>query len=192
VRWDIVKRLRARHPDRHLSAAPSIAARVPTRPLAMFFHRLHRLRVGADDAQHQAQALTASCPALLAWCAAGPGIGGISALVAIGGGFAVGALHDLVQRQSCSNAIGTSSAIGLPIAVAGTSATWSMAQGAPGHAGIFAFGYIYLPALHWRGHHQLPDGAGRRAPRAQAAGESSSSAPSAASWRYWRPRCCTG
>lgn len=72
-------------------------------------------------------------------------IGGISALVAIGGG-ALSVPFLSWCNVKMQQAIGTSAAIGLPIAVAGTLgyllSGWQIA-GLP----EFAFGYVYLPAV---------------------------------------------
>ncbi|MEX2585992.1 MAG: sulfite exporter TauE/SafE family protein [Balneolaceae bacterium] len=83
-------------------------------------------------------------PGSLGLSAAGAGIGSLSALVAIGGGsltvpFLAGC------NVSIHKAIGTSAAIGFPIALAGTAGYLSSGWGIPGlPAG--SVGYIYLPA----------------------------------------------
>jgi uncharacterized membrane protein YfcA len=72
-------------------------------------------------------------------------IGGISSLVAIGGG-SLSVPFMTWCNVKVHNAIGTSAAIGLPIAVAGALGYlingWSVA-GLP----EWSFGYVYLPAL---------------------------------------------
>jgi uncharacterized membrane protein YfcA len=77
--------------------------------------------------------------------AAGLGIGGISALVAIGGG-SLSVPFMTWCNVRVQSAIGTSAAIGLPIAIAGTVGYlvngWN-AAGTP----AYTLGYIYLPAL---------------------------------------------
>ncbi|WOI38993.1 sulfite exporter TauE/SafE family protein [Alteromonas sp. CI.11.F.A3] len=72
-------------------------------------------------------------------------IGGISALVSIGGG---SLLVPYLNRQGMklSEAVGTSAAIGLPIAVAGSAGY--LLNGAGQTTGVAnTYGYIYLPAV---------------------------------------------
>ena len=74
----------------------------------------------------------------------GNGIGVVSALVGIGGG------RLSVPFMVCCNvtvhaAIGTSAAIGFPIAIAGTLGFSS--SGSPRRAAPSCLGYVYLPAL---------------------------------------------
>jgi uncharacterized membrane protein YfcA len=76
---------------------------------------------------------------------AGTGIGSVSALAAVGGGFlAVTYLH--YKNIPMKKAIGTSAAIGFPIALAGTLGYWfngsSETIGQP-----HTLGFIYLPAF---------------------------------------------
>ena len=84
-------------------------------------------------------------PGVLGMSAAGLFIGGISALVAIGGG-SLSVPFMVWCNVQVRHAIGTSAAIGFPIAVAGTVGYlvngWSAADMPP-----FALGYIYLPGL---------------------------------------------
>ena len=84
-------------------------------------------------------------PGTLSLGLAGGGIGGISALVAIGGGtLTVPYLtwHNINLKQ----AIGTSSAVGFPIAIAGTVGYlingWSVQSDMQ-----YLYGYVYLPAV---------------------------------------------
>jgi uncharacterized membrane protein YfcA len=77
--------------------------------------------------------------------AAGLGIGGISALVAIGGG-SLSVPFMTWCNVKMQHAIGTSAAIGLPIALAGTFGYLVNGWGASATPPL-TFGYIYLPAL---------------------------------------------
>lgn len=76
---------------------------------------------------------------------AGLGIGGISALVSIGGGsLTVPFLH--WQNVSIKKAIGTSAAVGFPISLAGSLGYVIHGWSAPVTV-EFAYGYVYLPAV---------------------------------------------
>lgn len=88
---------------------------------------------------------TRALPGTLGMLAAGTGIGTLSSLVGAGGGF-VSVPFMTWCNVRVHNAVATSAALGLPIALAGTlgyvASGWDLA-GAPPHA----LGYIYLPAL---------------------------------------------
>lgn len=75
----------------------------------------------------------------------GVGIGAVSALAAVGGGFLT-ILFLSYKSVEIRKAIGTSAAIGFPIAIAGTAGYivggWSETLNIP-----YAFGYVYLPAF---------------------------------------------
>jgi uncharacterized protein len=75
----------------------------------------------------------------------GAGIGSISALAAVGGGF-LSVVYMGYKNIDLKKAIGTSSAIGFPIAVTGASGYmingWSKTSALP-----FTLGYVYLPAF---------------------------------------------
>ncbi len=77
--------------------------------------------------------------------AAGAGIGSISALAAVGGGFLTVAYLGF-RNLDMKKAIGTSAAIGFPIAIAGTVgyliSGWSKTAGNP-----YTLGFIYVPAF---------------------------------------------
>lgn len=77
--------------------------------------------------------------------AAGSGIGGISALVSIGGG-SLTVPYLTWQNVEIKKAIGTSAAIGLPISIAGTLGYlingWTHSS-----TDEFTFGFVYLPAV---------------------------------------------
>lgn len=76
---------------------------------------------------------------------AGAGIGGVSALVSIGGG-SLTVPYLTWQNVGLKQAIGTSAAIGLPIALAGTAGYLVNGWGHPGLPPA-TLGFIYLPAL---------------------------------------------
>lgn len=75
----------------------------------------------------------------------GTGIGSISALAAVGGGFLT-VTYLSYKNVPMKKAIGTSAAIGFPIAIAGTIgytlSGWSITLGDP-----YTFGFIYVPAF---------------------------------------------
>ncbi|GAB2180799.1 sulfite exporter TauE/SafE family protein [Denitratisoma sp. agr-D3] len=77
--------------------------------------------------------------------AVGSGIGGVSALVAIGGG-SLSVPFMTWCNVRMHHAIGTSAAIGLPIALAGTVGYLVSGYGI-GHLPPASLGFIYLPAL---------------------------------------------
>ena len=77
--------------------------------------------------------------------AVGLGIGGVSALVAIGGG-SLSVPFMTWCNLKVQNAIGTSAAIGLPIALAGTLGYLVNGWNAAGTPAL-TLGYVYLPAL---------------------------------------------
>ena len=72
-------------------------------------------------------------------------IGSISALAAVGGGF-LSVVYMGYKNMDLKKAIGTSSAIGFPIAITGAAGYmingWSKTASLP-----FTFGYVYLPAF---------------------------------------------
>ncbi|MDI1310124.1 MAG: sulfite exporter TauE/SafE family protein [Methylotenera sp.] len=76
---------------------------------------------------------------------AGTGIGSISALAAVGGGF-LAVTYLSYKNIDMKKAVGTSAAIGFPIAIAGTIgymiSGWSRTLNDP-----YTFGFIYLPAF---------------------------------------------
>lgn len=106
--------------------ATFIASRLPAEPLSLFFFAFmcviawRMLRPGRSqvvDDQHQQR--VASLPGLSQLSLVGSGIGAISALAAIGGGTLT--VPYLSSRGlPLKTAIGSSSAVGLPIALAGT------------------------------------------------------------------------
>jgi uncharacterized membrane protein YfcA len=75
----------------------------------------------------------------------GTGIGSVSALAAVGGGF-LAVTYLSYKNVPMKKAIGTSAAIGFPIAIAGTVgylvSGWSKTLDTP-----YTYGFIYLPAF---------------------------------------------
>lgn len=121
-----------------------IAGRVPTRPLAIFF-ALFMTYVAVQMVVNAKPKPSRELPGAVGMFAVGGGIGGISALVAIGGG-SLSVPFMTWCNVKMHNAIGTSAAIGFPIAAAGTVGYMVSGYGATAlPAG--SFGFIYMPAL---------------------------------------------
>ena len=125
-------------------AAAQFAVRVPTRPLAMFFCAFI-LYVAVQMMLNIKPKPARELPGPLGLTGAGLVIGGVSALVAIGGGSLSVPFMTWCNVQ-VQKAIATSAAIGFPIAVAGTI---GYLIGGYGHPGLPAgsIGFIFLPAL---------------------------------------------
>lgn len=143
VRWDIV---RAMAPGLLLGTfgGSLFAGLVPTRPLVMVFTAVvyyASLQMILDFKPKAHRQL----PGAGGLFAAGSTIGIVSSLVAAGGGF-MSIPFMLFCNVAIHGAVGTSSALGLPIAAAGMIgyivAGWGV-SGLPEQT----FGYIYLPAL---------------------------------------------
>lgn len=143
VRWDIVRTIT---PGILVGTfgATFIASRVPSEPLAVFF-ACFMAYVSVQMLLNVKPKPSRDLPGPVGMTAVGSGIGGVSALVAIGGG-SLSVPFMTWCNVKVHNAIGTSAAIGLPIAVAGTVGYlvngWS-AEGMPD----FSFGFVYLPAF---------------------------------------------
>ncbi len=123
-----------------------LAAQIPSKPLALFF-TVFVCCVATQMALDIKPKPSRELPDATGIFAVGTGIGTMSALVAIGGGaFTVPFLTWCNVRVQ--NAIGTSAAIGFPIALGGTLGYiyngWGQAN-----LPILSFGFIYLPALAW-------------------------------------------
>ncbi|GAA5173507.1 sulfite exporter TauE/SafE family protein [Niveibacterium umoris] len=121
-----------------------IAARVTTRGLAVFFAGFISL-VAIQMAFNLKPAARRSLPGKAGLAGVGTGIGIVSALAAIGGG-SMTVPYLTWCNVEVRKAIGTSAAVGLPIALAGTVGyLWN----GWGEAGLppVSFGYVYLPAL---------------------------------------------
>jgi uncharacterized protein len=125
-------------------AAAFVAALIPAQPLAIFFVCFMAyvslqmlLNIKPNPSRQLPKAWILSLAGLV--------IGAISALVAIGGG-SLSVPFMTWCNVKVQNAIGTSAAIGLPIALAGTLgyllSGWNLTD-----MPIYSVGYIYLPAV---------------------------------------------
>lgn len=121
-----------------------LASLISTRPLAIFF-AVFMSYVSFQMLANIKPKPSRQLPGVLGMYAVGGGIGLISALVAIGGG-SLSVPFMTWCNIKMHHAIGTSAAIGLPIAVAGTAGYMlgglRVTDLPPG-----SFGYIYLQAL---------------------------------------------
>lgn len=125
-------------------ATTFFAANVPARPLSIFF-ACFMAYVSWQMIQNRPPKPGRVLPGAAGLSAVGAAIGAVSALVAIGGGSLV--VPFLIWcNVRAQTAIGTSAAIGLPIAFAGSVGYlingWSDSNMPPG-----SLGFIYLPAL---------------------------------------------
>jgi uncharacterized protein len=143
VRWPIVRTIA---PGILVGtfAGAQLATLIPTRPLAIFFTLFMgyiAIQLLANIKPKPARQL----PGAPGMTAVGAVIGALSALVAIGGG-SLSVPFMTWCNVRMHEAIGTSAAIGFPIALAGTA---GYLLGGLGVKGLPAgsLGYIYLPAL---------------------------------------------
>lgn len=143
VLWPVVARLT---PGVLLGtfAATFLASSLSSEPLAIFFS-IFMAYVAVQMVLNRKPKPSRQLPGTTALVATGAGIGGVSALVAIGGGtLTVPFLTWCNVRLPV--AIGTSAAVGLPIALAGTVGYmlngWG-SGGLPAHT----LGYVYWPAV---------------------------------------------
>lgn len=143
VRWDIVKTMA---PGLVLGTfgGSLVAGQVPTGPMTVIFVVIvyyASAQMILDFKPHAHRQM----PGGVGRFVAGGVIGAISSLVAAGGGF-LSVPFMLFCNVAIHNAVGTSAALGFPIAVAGAvgymAAGWNEA-GLPAHT----FGYVYLPAF---------------------------------------------
>ena len=143
VRWDIVRPIT---PGILLGTfgATFIASRVASEPLAIFFAGFMAY-VSLQMLANIKPKPTRELPGPVGMSAVGAGIGGISALVAIGGG-SLSVPFMTWCNVKVHHAIGTSAAIGLPIALAGTVGYLVNGWGSDGMPSL-SLGFIYLPAL---------------------------------------------
>ncbi len=122
----------------------SAAAKVNSAYIALFFALFMALVAGQMflNWRSKASRKPAKFRGLLL---AGTGIGSVSALAAVGGGF-LAVTYLSYQNVEMKKAIGTSSAIGFPIAIAGTvgymMSGWSQTLSLP-----YTIGFIYVPAF---------------------------------------------
>ncbi len=143
VRWEIVRTIA---PGILLGTflGAQLASAIPTRPLAIFF-TMFMIYLAFQMLANIKPKPSRQLPGTFGMFVVGNGIGAISALVAIGGG-SLSVPFMTWCNVKMHEAIGTSAAIGFPIALAGTLGYlvggWN-ATGLP--AG--SFGYVYLPAL---------------------------------------------
>lgn len=124
--------------------ATFVAALLPTRPLTIFFacfisYVAVQMLLNIKPKPHR------DLPGALGLGAVGLGIGGVSALVAIGGG-SLSVPFMTWCNVKMQHAIGTSAAIGLPIALAGALGYLINGWGSSGLPD-WSIGYVYLPAL---------------------------------------------
>jgi uncharacterized membrane protein YfcA len=121
-----------------------VAGRIPTRPLAILF-AIFIAYVAVQMILNVKPKPSRQLPGRAGMFGVGAFIGGISALVAIGGG-SLSVPFMTWCNVKVHNAIGTSAAIGFPIALAGTIGYMISGYGATALP-EGAFGFIYLPAL---------------------------------------------
>ena len=120
------------------------ASSIPARPLAIFFTAFVCL-VAVQMILNLKPKPSRDLPGAAGVIAVGVGIGALSALVAIGGG-SLSVPFMTWCNVKVHQAIGTSAAIGFPIALAGTVGYMVSGYGAT-NLPEGAFGFIYLPAL---------------------------------------------
>jgi uncharacterized membrane protein YfcA len=121
-----------------------LASLIPTRPLAIFF-TVFMSYVAFQMLANIKPKPSRQLPGPAGMFAVGGGIGIVSALVAIGGG-SLSVPFMTWCNVKMHQAIGTSAAIGLPIAVAGTLGYLVGGAGAA-ELPVGSVGFIYLPAL---------------------------------------------
>lgn len=143
VRWDIVRMIT---PGVMIGAFATtfFAAAVASKPLALFF-AIFMAFMSAQMMIDVKPKPTRDLPGPLGVGAVGLGIGGISSLVAIGGA-ALSVPYMVWCNVRLQHAIGTSAAIGWPVAVAGAIGYLVNGLGTPGMP-EHSIGFIYLPAL---------------------------------------------
>ncbi len=123
-----------------------LAASIPTRGLGIFF-ALFVYFAAAQMLLEVRPPASRQLPRIGGITLAGILTGGLSSLVSIGGGTIIVPFL-LWCNVSLRNAIGTSAAIGFPVAVGGTIGyvlTGVSAHDLPAHS----LGFVYLPALFW-------------------------------------------
>lgn len=143
VQWPIVRRIA---PGILLGTflGAQLASVIPTRPLAIFF-TVFMSYVAFQMLANIKPKPARQLPGTVGMFLVGNGIGAVSALVAIGGG-SLSVPFMTWCNVKMHQAIGTSAAIGFPIAVAGSIGYLAGGLGATGLP-QGSFGYIYLPAL---------------------------------------------
>lgn len=143
VHWDVVK---AFSPGIVVGTlvGTGVAAWVPTRGLAVFFALFISL-VAIQMSFNLKPATRRNLPGTAGLVGAGCGIGFVSALAAIGGG-SMTVPYLTWCNVPVRKAIGTSAAMGLPIALCGSAGYLWNGWGQSGLPAACA-GYVYLPAL---------------------------------------------
>lgn len=125
-------------------AGTFLASYLSAKPLAIFFSCFMAL-VALQMVINRKPKPTQQLPGSLATAAAGSGIGAISALVAIGGG-ALTVPFLVWSNVALPVAIGTSAAVGLPIALAGATGYvvngWNITD-----LPAYTLGYVFWPAV---------------------------------------------
>jgi len=125
-------------------AATFLAAILSPRPLAIFFSCFMAF-VAAQMILNRKPSPSRDLPGLVGLSAVGAGIGGVSALVAIGGGTMTVPFLTWCNVR-IQTAIGTSAAVGLPIALAGAMGYLFNGWGAA-ELPVYTLGFIYWPAV---------------------------------------------
>lgn len=143
VRWDVVRGITPGILAGTFGAT-FIAARVASQPLAIFFAAFMAY-VALQMLANIKPKPSRNLPGPVGLSAVGVGIGGVSALVAIGGG-SLSVPFMTWCNVKVHHAIGTSAAIGLPIALAGTMGYLLNGWGAADMPAL-SLGFVYIPAL---------------------------------------------
>lgn len=143
VRWEIVK---AMAPGLVLGTLGGsfFAGFVPTRPLAVAFTAIvcyAALQMVLDFKPKPSRTLPGATGIFLV----GSGIGLVASLVAAGGGF-LSIPFMVWNNVAIRQAVGTSAALGLPIAAAGTIGYLASGWSAP-ELPAYSLGYVHLPAF---------------------------------------------
>ena len=120
------------------------AAQVPAKPLAIFFTAFVCV-VAVQMALNLKPKAARQLPGAFGVAGVGVGIGAVSALVAIGGGSLTVPFLTWCNVR-VQQAIGTSAAVGFPIAVGGS---FGYVFNGWGHPGLpeWSLGFVYLPAF---------------------------------------------
>jgi uncharacterized protein len=144
VRWPLVRGMAPGIVAGGLLAGAGAFALLKGQALALVFggfvaFSATQMLTGKKPAPHR------QMPGVLGQSAAGTGIGFLSGLVGAGGGF-VSVPFMTWCNVPIHNAVATSAALGVPVALASTAGYlvggWNLPPALPG-----AFGYLYLPAL---------------------------------------------
>ena len=123
-----------------------LAAHIPSKPLALYF-ALFVCAIAAQMLLNIKPKASRALPGSLGLLTVGSGIGALSALLAIGGGALTVPFLSWCNVR-VQNAIGTSAAIGFPIAIGGTLGYLYNGWGHP-DLPPWSLGFVYLPALVW-------------------------------------------